>query len=1451
MSLGILNNISAVYAENNLNNSNNSLTTVLQQLSSGSKINSGADDAAGLSLVDGLQANQTALTQSVTNAKEGVGLLQVADGALSQVTSLLNRAVTLATEASNGTLNSSQDQAANQEYQSILSEISNIGSTTTYNQNQVFNSNTNIYTGDATMTGSSIDALNIRTLSSSNVGDTGGVMAYSNGGNNVFLNLSSSTANAQATDTLNGGVSGTTTINVNYLVKGANGAETTATTAITVGQGTSYTNTANGLMSAINGAGLGLTANFATQAQAGVQGGGTQTGIEITGGLVSVGMDPSSASTSGVINLSGTAANELLTQGQSITLKTGNDAAVTVAISSSVDSLQTLAGAIASQDSDVNATVITNGDGSQSLFIANKNASAGALTVTPSAVAAAPIGMAFSSGATGATGGFATGSLSFGSTVASSASQVVAGSIVLSNSGTPGANPITFVMGAGAASGPSAGTVSGGGSTFTVNGNTLGNLATAISAELGVTATVGSTGISMTSNSSGTTIEAGTNALTATPGLAQTSNVSGVNATFGTNGSTTLSLNAGVGAVAGDALTGSIVLTNGNATTPGSAMTFVMGSAHGKAGNIWTTNASTVTGLINEINNANADGATGMSAALNGAGQIVLTSNTVGTTIAVSSGAANNTLSDTPAADPITGTLTASTPSAAAASTGATVATGVSEINGNPLATANNDTLSGSIVLNNGTTAYTFVMGGNGAAGSATQIGATHGYTVGGSTLSDLQQAVHSLAAGTTHMDAALNTANSGLTFSSTANGESISVDSSGLSTVSTMSFTTPASGSTAQYQAGVMSLTDGGQLPGSGGASTGTLTGSITVTNNGVTDTFVMGGSSETLAADNGTIQVNGSTLNALISAINDESARIGSNLNLSASQDGASGGLFVQSTAAGATDLAIDTSALTNTLSEASTNGTNGAAGATTAAAHVVFSNGGTNAGTDVLDTTSQLVLTNTSASAVVYGGAAVTFAVGTGNAAHTIYTGNGAGQETLQGLADAINSVKGTYNLSATISSSGLTVTSLDNTSTILNAGSGLVEDISVSQSGQTGGASATNATYANAAVGISGGTVGASDALSGSIVLNNNAGTAQTFVMGGTANVNGATITTGGYTLQNLADAINSDSGNLHLNASVANGILSLQSTSSGVDTIVVGTGAGDTLADAVTATASGASTGAPGAKSTATLNLAGGLSTAASGDTLTGSIALTGATGTKTFVMGGTNGVNTIGVGSAAGGETLGALAAAISNSGIGVTAAVTSNGLSLTGTTNNAVAIAGTSTLYDGTSTAALSYTPTGAYNVGISNSTGAQSLYDSSTGQNATGDNEYFASNTNSSSGIATISYSDGAGQSLVGTDLLNQTDAESALNDLNLAISDVAAQDGYIGAQINTLNSISQVMSTQQENVVSAQNAIQATDYASATSNMSKYEILSQTGISALAQANSMQQEVTKLLQ
>src|ERR1700709_867584 len=135
MSLGVLTNIAAIYAQNNLNQTQGSLQKTLQQLSSGSRINSGADDAAGLAVADGLAANQAALTQSAQNAQSGVGLLQTADGALAQVTSLLTRAVTLATAASNSTLNASQLTAADTEFQSIVTEIGNIGTSTNFNGN--------------------------------------------------------------------------------------------------------------------------------------------------------------------------------------------------------------------------------------------------------------------------------------------------------------------------------------------------------------------------------------------------------------------------------------------------------------------------------------------------------------------------------------------------------------------------------------------------------------------------------------------------------------------------------------------------------------------------------------------------------------------------------------------------------------------------------------------------------------------------------------------------------------------------------------------------------------------------------------------------------------------------------------------------------------------------------------------------------------------------------------------------------------------------------------------------------------------------------------------------------------------------------------------------------------------------------------------------------------------
>jgi flagellin len=649
MSLGVLNNLSAVYAENNLNNSNNSLNTVLQQLSSGSKINSGADDAAGLSLVNGLQANQQALTQSITNATEGVGLLQVADGALSQVTSLLNRAVTLATEASNGTLNSSQDTAANQEYQSILSEISNIGSTTTYNDEGVFGSNTNIYTGDASTTGSAINDLNIRTLSSSNVGDSGGVMAYSNGTNNVFLNLSTSTVNATVNDTLAGGASGSTTLDVTYLLKGNGSTESTATTTITTGGTSGFANTVGGLMSAINSQGsLGLSATFTTQAQAGVQGGGTETGIQISGGLVSAGVDPNASSTSGTLDLTGLAANATLALGATVAITQGANSN-TFTIGASNNTLNTLAQAInaytlANPAFAVNANVITNGDGTQSLALSDA-AGGGALTVfTGAGTTQAPV---FTTGVAGTVqniqtqGADTTGTkavLAVNSTVTVGTGSgteaytdlLTAGSsITITNSNLANPQTLIFTVGAGTDNTiPNLNTYYTGNQDSTTGGDTLGNLADTINAKsgtLGVYATVTSSGLQLNTGiwTSGNYATSGANtSIAATQTAVTGENVTATSTlSSATSGTQLVMYNPQIGGVAGG---GQPTIMAYSATNGGAAVatlegdilsgTFQVNGSQG-ASATFTMNGTTdtYTTLVNDINGANV----GVSASFN------------------------------------------------------------------------------------------------------------------------------------------------------------------------------------------------------------------------------------------------------------------------------------------------------------------------------------------------------------------------------------------------------------------------------------------------------------------------------------------------------------------------------------------------------------------------------------------------------------------------------------------------------------------------------------------------------------------------------------------------------------------------------------------------------------------------------------------------------------------
>lgn len=275
MSLSILNNISALSAENSMSTTQANLSKTLVQLSTGMRINSGSDDAAGLSIANGLTANISALTQSGQNATNTTGLLQTADGALSQVTSLLNRAVTLATEASSNGLSTSQSKALDTEFQSILSSINNIGSQTNYNGTQVFTASAiNPFLSDGTTAPGSTtgnnNMLGTQTMSVGTLSTTGLGLQSTSKGSLTF------NGNAAAADTVTVGATtytftaaGTAPTKAGEVEAGANIQETLQNLAAAV-NGTDGVNSANSLATAGKPTAGNVLAFTATTAGAGV-----------------------------------------------------------------------------------------------------------------------------------------------------------------------------------------------------------------------------------------------------------------------------------------------------------------------------------------------------------------------------------------------------------------------------------------------------------------------------------------------------------------------------------------------------------------------------------------------------------------------------------------------------------------------------------------------------------------------------------------------------------------------------------------------------------------------------------------------------------------------------------------------------------------------------------------------------------------------------------------------------------------------------------------------------------------------------------------------------------------------------------------------------------------------------------------------------------------------------
>lgn len=148
MTLRINTNIAAMNSHRNLVSNNDSLAKSLEKLSSGLRINRGADDAAGLAVSEKMRAQVKGLQMSSRNGLDGISLFNTAEGALNEVHSMLQRMRELAMQSSNGTLTNSDRANISLEFEQLTTQITSIGLQTKFNSMSVFSSTNS--TGTAT-----------------------------------------------------------------------------------------------------------------------------------------------------------------------------------------------------------------------------------------------------------------------------------------------------------------------------------------------------------------------------------------------------------------------------------------------------------------------------------------------------------------------------------------------------------------------------------------------------------------------------------------------------------------------------------------------------------------------------------------------------------------------------------------------------------------------------------------------------------------------------------------------------------------------------------------------------------------------------------------------------------------------------------------------------------------------------------------------------------------------------------------------------------------------------------------------------------------------------------------------------------------------------------------------------------------------------------------------------
>lgn len=263
MSNSIQTNYASMVAQNNLSTNNNFMTNTIEQLTSGYRINNAGDDAAGLAVANEFAANIAELNQGVLNANNGAATLQIVDGGLSNISTMLDRLQTLATESASSTFTGDRD-TLNTEYQSLTQEITRQANNIQLNSGGVNNANLSVFIGGATQAAGSNAAVSVdlagqavdaASLGLANTSVAGGGNSITDSGGAVNLNT--------ATNLLAGSESQAFTVN---YTNSSGVASTQTVTANGTASGITVSNALGQINSQLSGLGITASVNQTTGA---------------------------------------------------------------------------------------------------------------------------------------------------------------------------------------------------------------------------------------------------------------------------------------------------------------------------------------------------------------------------------------------------------------------------------------------------------------------------------------------------------------------------------------------------------------------------------------------------------------------------------------------------------------------------------------------------------------------------------------------------------------------------------------------------------------------------------------------------------------------------------------------------------------------------------------------------------------------------------------------------------------------------------------------------------------------------------------------------------------------------------------------------------------------------------------------------------------------------------